>query len=89
LANFETIQASLDRMEREQKIRDDGLRRSFAIFVDEVQRLQRMLAEHASKQAMPMQMGEFITLMTTMLERQRLLLESISQRVEEGGDPAC
>ena len=82
MANIETLQASFDRFEREQKVRDQGLLRAFAMFATELKRLQEMLADHEQEQRLPMDMGDFMRLMTMMLDRQQQLLEAIGERVE-------
>jgi hypothetical protein len=45
MASVETIQTAFDRFEREQKIRDDGLRRAFGLLCDEIKRLQTMTGD--------------------------------------------
>jgi hypothetical protein len=85
MATLESIQASLDRMEREQKVRDRGILQTFDIFTNEVKRLQQMLSDHEREGRLPMEMGDFMRLMTVMLDRQQQLLESLGQQVEDGG----
>lgn len=82
MASIETLQASFDRFEREQKVRDQGLLRAFDMFATELKRLQEMLADHEQEQRLPMDMGDFMRLMTMMLDRQQQLLEAIGARVE-------
>ena len=84
MATLDTIQASLDRMEREQKVRDAGILRTFDLFATEVKRLQQMLADHEQEGRLPMELGEFMRMLTMMLDRQQQLLESIGQTVEDG-----
>jgi len=83
MASIETLQASFDRFEREQKARDDGLRRAFHMFADALKRLQETVETIEADHRLPMDMGQFITLMTTMLNRQQQLLESIGERVDD------
>ena len=49
MASVETIQTAFDRFEREQKIRDDGLRRAFGLLCDEIKRLQTMTGRSAER----------------------------------------
>jgi hypothetical protein len=93
MASIDTVMAMLERMEREQKVRDEGLRRAFYNYADVVERLQKTLVDLMEATRMPMEMGEFMTLMTTMLNRQQQLLESIGEHVEDdsgdwGDEPA-
>ena len=80
MASIESIMEHLLRMEREQKVRDDGLRRAFHNYADAVDRLRQTIVDMEMTHRMPMEMGEFMTLMTTMLNRQKQLLESIGER---------
>jgi hypothetical protein len=74
------------RTEREQKVRDEGLRRAFYNYADVVDRLQKTLVDLMERTTMPMGMDEFMGMMTTMLNRQRQLLESIGGRVADDED---
>lgn len=83
MASIESVMEHLLRMEREQKVRDDGLRRAFHNYADAVDRLRQTIVDMEMTHRMPMEMGEFMTLMTTMLNRQKQLLESIGERVDD------
>jgi len=73
------IQATLDRMEREQKVRDDGIRRALERFSDEFQRLQTMVAERVAETHVVMET------VSELLTRQTSLVESIQQVFDERG----
>jgi hypothetical protein len=82
MANLETIQAQLEKMEKDQRIRDESLRRAFHLFADNNDRLTNAIKGLVQRTSMPMEMGAFMELMTTLLNRQQQLLASIGERVE-------
>lgn len=73
----DAIQAALEKLDRDLRIRDQSLVRSFDILTTEIKRLQSMVAEQDARERLPMAMTEFIELTTEMLTRQRELLESL------------
>ena len=83
MATIDTVLEHLLRMEREQKVRDEGLRVAFYNYSDVIQRMQQTIVDMVMAHRMPMEMGEFMTLMTTLLNRQKQLLELIGERVDD------
>lgn len=77
MASIETIQAHLDRMEREQRVRDDGIRRALDIYANEFRRLQRMVADRV------VETHQVMETITDLLERQNSLVESVRELVED------
>ena len=64
MANLETIQAALDRIEREIKVRDEGLRRAFEILVSAIERNDQTLEMiHEQTVAVPATVDEHLDLL--------------------------
>src|SRR3954447_3104172 len=77
VASIETIQAALDRMEREQKVRDDGIRRALDIYANEFRRLQTMVSDRV------IETHQVMEAITDLLTRQNSLIESVRELVED------
>jgi hypothetical protein len=79
MASIETIQAHLDRMEREQKVRDDGIRRALDIYAGEFKRMQRMVADRV------IETHQVMESVADLLGRQNSLIESVRELVGDQG----
>jgi sRNA-binding protein len=77
MASIETIQAALDRMEREQRVRDDGIRRALDIYANEFRRLQTMVSDRVAET------HQVMGSITDLLTRQDSLIESVRELVED------
>jgi hypothetical protein len=76
MASIETIQAHLDRMEREQRVRDDGIRRALDIYANEFRRLQTMVSERV------IETHQVMEAVTDLLTRQNSLVQSVRDLIE-------
>jgi len=77
VSGTEALQASFDRFEREQKVRDDGIRRALDIFANEFRRLQVMVGERVTETHQVMES------VTDLLTKQNSLLESVRTLIED------
>jgi hypothetical protein len=86
MATLETIMEHLRRTEREQKVRDEGLRRAFHDYANTIDRFIVTMKDLISATRLPMQMEDFTAIVTKMLAQQQELLQWVGTRADDGDD---
>ena len=79
MSTIETIMEHLRRTEREQKVRDEGLRRAFHDYADTIDRFIATMKDLIAATKLPTEMDEFTRIVRKMLTQQRQLLEWVKQ----------
>ena len=83
MSTIETIMEHLRRTEREQKVRDEGLRRAFHDYADTIDRFIATMKDLIAATKLPTEMDEFTRIVTKMLTQQRQLLEWVGARAAD------